>query len=80
MYFYGTVPHRSLVLNLRLQPGLSGSYPYTVNHAVQCVRVLVRGEAVDRYDRADLHVLPERVCGPVLPVITWAASSPGTPA
>lgn len=45
-----------------------------------CVCVLVRGEAVDRYDRADLHVLPERVCGPVLPVITWAASSPGTPA
>lgn len=39
VYFYGTAPHRSLVLNLRLQPGLSGSYPYTVNHAVQCVRV-----------------------------------------
>lgn len=30
--------------------------------------------------QADLHMLPERVCGPVLPVITRAAWSPGAPA
>ena len=83
VYFYSTEPHRSLLLNLRLRPGLSGSYPYTVNHGVcvcararVCAHKWIRGQVW----QADLHVLPERVCGPVLPVITWTAWSPGAPA
>lgn len=42
VYFYSTAPHRSLLLNLRLRPGLSGSYPYTVIHGTcVCARMCV---------------------------------------